>query len=42
MVVADVEVPLDVDVDSLRASLEAAADELGVEITVRAAEPDLL
>ena len=42
VVVADVEVPLDVDIDALRGSLDAAADELGVEITVRAAEPDLL
>jgi glycine cleavage system transcriptional repressor len=42
VVVADVEVPLAVDIEALRASLDAAADELGVEITVRAAEPDLL
>ena len=42
VVVADVEVPLAVDVESLRTSLDAAAEELGVEITVRAAEPDLL
>lgn len=42
VVVADVEVPLTVDIEALRASLDAAADELGVEITVRAAEPDLL
>jgi glycine cleavage system transcriptional repressor len=42
VVVADVEVPLQVDIESMRTSLEAAADELGVEVTVRAAEPDLL
>jgi glycine cleavage system transcriptional repressor len=42
VVVADVEVPLNVDIDGLRASLDGAADELGVEITVRAAEPDLM
>jgi glycine cleavage system transcriptional repressor len=42
VVVADVEVPLDVDLEALRASLDGAAEELGVEVTVRAADPDLL
>ncbi|MDX6210646.1 MAG: glycine cleavage system transcriptional repressor [Frankiales bacterium] len=42
VVVADVEVPLEVDLDALRASLDGAAEELGVEVTVRAADPDLL
>ena len=42
VVVADVDLPLDVDVDDLRASLDGAAEELAVEITVRAADPDLL
>jgi glycine cleavage system transcriptional repressor len=42
VVVADVEVPLEVDLDALKASLVGAAEELGVEITVRAADPDLL
>ncbi len=42
VVVADVEVPLEVDIQELRSSLDAAAQELGVEITVRAADPDVL
>ncbi len=42
VVVADVEVPTGVDVEGLRASLSAAAEELCVEVTVRAADPDLL
>jgi glycine cleavage system transcriptional repressor len=42
VVVADVEVPLQVDLEELKASLDGAADELGVEVTVRAADPDLL
>lgn len=42
VVVADVEVPVEVDVDELRASLDGAAGELGVQVSVRAADPDLL
>ena len=42
VVVADVEVPTATDLDALRASLDGAAEELGVEVTVRAADPDLL
>jgi glycine cleavage system transcriptional repressor len=42
VVVADVDVPLEVDLEALRASLDAAAEELGVDVTVRAADPDLL
>ncbi|MDX6210216.1 MAG: glycine cleavage system transcriptional repressor, partial [Frankiales bacterium] len=42
VVVADVEVPPEVDIEALRASLAGAADELGVEVTMRAADPDLL
>ncbi|MDX6242662.1 MAG: glycine cleavage system transcriptional repressor [Frankiales bacterium] len=42
VVVADVDVPLQVDLEALRASLDAAAEELGVDVTVRAADPDLL
>jgi glycine cleavage system transcriptional repressor len=42
VVVADVEVPPQVDLEELKASLDGAADELGVEVTVRAADPDLL
>jgi glycine cleavage system transcriptional repressor len=40
VVVADVDVPD--DVEALRGALAEAAAELGVEVTVRAADPDLL
>jgi glycine cleavage system transcriptional repressor len=40
VVVADIDLPG--DVEALRAALGEAADELGVEVTVRAADPDLL
>ena len=42
VMVADVDVPADSDVEALRAALGEAAGELGVEVTVRAADPDLL
>lgn len=42
VVVADVEVPPEVDIQEFSAALNAAAAELGVEVTVRAADPDLL
>jgi glycine cleavage system transcriptional repressor len=42
VVVADVDLPGDTEVEALRAALGEAADELGVEVTVRAADPDLL
>jgi len=42
VVVADVDLPADNDADALRAALDEAAGELGVDVTLRAADPDLL
>jgi glycine cleavage system transcriptional repressor len=42
VLVADVDVPADVDLEDLTASLDGAAAALGVEVTLRAADPDLL
>jgi glycine cleavage system transcriptional repressor len=42
VMVADVDVPAEGEVDALRAALDEAATELGVEVTLRAADPDLL
>jgi glycine cleavage system transcriptional repressor len=42
VVIADVEVPPEVDIQEFTANLQAVAEELDVEITVRAADPDLL
>jgi len=41
VVVADVDLPAD-NADALRTALDEAADELGVDVTLRAADPDLL
>ena len=42
MLLAEVDLPPDADAERLRAQLDAAAAELGVEVTLRPAENDEL
>jgi glycine cleavage system transcriptional repressor len=42
VVVADVDLPVGADAEALQHALGEAADALGVEVTVRAADPDVL